>query len=272
MSTASTTAEQAPLLSEPKRLLNVIIDPAATFRDLARAPRWWSPWLVLSVVSLVFVVLLSQRVGFEQLSANQIAMSSRADQFDKLPPAQQQQALTRSAMIMRAVTFGVPLTTLLMYVIIAGVLMGVFNAGMGADLKFSTMLAIATYSGVVHVIGTVMAIALLVAPGLEPDKYNIANPSGTNIAYYLDPATANKFLYNLLSGVDVIAIWLIVLMGIGVATLSKVKRATAIATIGGLYLAWKLITAALSAAFWAPRTQFRPGKTPFPTPGFLNPI
>ncbi len=249
MSTASSTAQQTLSLPEPKRLLNVIIDPAATFRDLARAPRWWSPWLALSVVSLVFVVLLSQRVGFEQLSANQIAMSSRADQFEKLPPAQQQQALARSATIMRAVTFGVPVTTLLMYVIIAGVLMGVFNAGMGAQFKFPTMLAIVTYSGLIHVIGTVLAIVLLVAPGLEPDRYNIANPSGTNVAYYLDPVTANKFLYNLLTGVDVIAIWLIVLMGIGVATLSKVKRATAIATIAGLYLGWKLITAALSAAF-----------------------
>lgn len=120
---------------------------------------------------------------------------------------------------------------------------------MGADLKFPTMLAIVTYSGLVHLVGTVLAIVLLVAPGLQPDKYNIANPSGTNIAYYLDPATTNKFLYTMLSGVDAIAIWIIVLMGIGVAAVSKVKRGTAILTIAGLYLGWKLITGALAAAF-----------------------
>ncbi len=249
MSTPSATLEQAPPLSETKRLLNVIIEPVATFRDLLRTPRWWSPWLVVSAASLIFVVLLSQRVGFEQISANQIATSSRAEQFEKLPADQQQQALARSAMIIRAVSFGIPITTLLMYLIIAGVLVGVFNAGMGAEIKFPTMLAIVTYSGLVHLIGTALAIVLLVAPGLEPDKYNIANPSGTNPAYYLDPATANKFLYNLLTGVDVIAVWIIVLMGIGVATVSKVKRGTAIATIGGLYVGWKLISAALAAAF-----------------------
>ncbi|HVP44230.1 MAG TPA: YIP1 family protein [Terriglobales bacterium] len=242
-------SEQNPPLPEIKRLVNVISDPSATFGDLPRASRWWSPWLVVSAASLIFVVLLGQRVGFEQISANQIAISSRAEQFDKLPADQRQQALARSAVIVRVVSYASPITLLIVYAITAGILLGVFNAGMGAQLKFPTMLAIVSYSSLVHLIGTVLAIVLLVAPGLEPDKYNVANPSGTNIAYYLDPATTNKFLYALLSGVDAIVIWSIVLMGIGVATVSKVKRPTAIVTIAALYLGWKLLTGAMAAAF-----------------------
>lgn len=122
MSTANPTFEPAAPLSEMKRLLNVIIEPVATFRDLPRTSRWWSPWLVVSAASLIFAVLLSQRVGFEQISANQIAISSRAEQFDKLPADQQQQALARSAMIVRILSYGSPVTLLLMYVIVAGIL------------------------------------------------------------------------------------------------------------------------------------------------------
>ena len=249
MSTAGRTPEQAPPLSEPKRLLNVIIDPVTTFEDLQRTARWWSPWLVASAAALIFVVLLNQRVGFQQVSANQIAISNRAEQFDKLPADQRQQALARSASIVRVFSYAVPVTLLIMYLITAGILLGVFNAGMGAQIKFPTMLAIVAYSGLVHLVGTALAIVLLVAPGLEPDKYNVANPSGTNIAYYLDPATTNKFLYTMLSGVDAVVIWSIILMGIGIAAVSKVKRATAILTIAGLYLGWKLLTGALGAAF-----------------------
>ncbi len=248
MSTVSPSLGNPPL-PESQRLLHIFTEASATFRDLPRAARWWSPWLIVSVMSLIFVVLLSQRVGFEQISANQIAMSSRAEQFDKLPADQQQQALARSSAIVRVVSYASPIMMLIMYVITAGILLGVFNGAMGAELKFPTMLAIVTYSALVHVIGVVLAIVLLVAPGLKPDAYNVANPSGTNIAYYLDPVTTNKFLYNLLSGVDAIVIWSIVLMGVGVAAVSKVKRGTAILTIAGLYIVWKLATGALSAAF-----------------------
>jgi hypothetical protein len=45
----------------------------------------------------------------------------------------------------------------------------------------------------------------------------------------------------------VIAIWTIVLMGIGFACNSKVKRSTAIAIVAGWYLFWKLGAAALAA-------------------------
>jgi len=249
MSTTPALPETASGLSEPKRLWNVFFEPVATFRDLLRVNRWWSPWLVASAASLVFFVVLGQRVGFEQISANQIAMSSRAEQFEKLPPAQQQQAMARSAAILRFFSYGSPATLLLMYVIIAGVLVGLFSGGMGAAIKFSTMLAIVAYSNLVHLIGTAFAIVLLAVPGLHPDQYNVSNPSGTNIAYYLDPATTNKFLYNMLTATDIISIWSIVLMGIGVATVSKVKRGTAILCIAGLYLGWKLLTAGLAAAF-----------------------
>jgi hypothetical protein len=49
------------------------------------------------------------------------------------------------------------------------------------------------------------------------------------------------------SGLDVLVIWSIVLMGIGFACNSKVKRSTAIGVVAGWYVFWKLVTAALAA-------------------------
>jgi hypothetical protein len=58
---------------------------------------------------------------------------------------------------------------------------------------------------------------------------------------------ANKFLYVMASGLDVLVIWSILLMGIGFSLNSKVKRSTAIMIIAGWYLFWKLAMAALAA-------------------------
>jgi hypothetical protein len=74
----------------------------------------------------------------------------------------------------------------------------------------------------------------------------VNNPVATNPAYFMDPA-GNKFLYGMASALDVIALWTIVLLGIGFSSNSKVKRSTAIILVAAWYLFWKLGAAALAA-------------------------
>jgi hypothetical protein len=62
----------------------------------------------------------------------------------------------------------------------------------------------------------------------------------------MDPV-ANKFLYGMVSALDVFVIWSIVLMGIGFAANSRVKRGSAIGIIFAWYLVYKLIISGLSA-------------------------
>jgi hypothetical protein len=79
---------------------------------------------------------------------------------------------------------------------------------------------------------------------LDKEAFNVRNPVATNPAYFMDP-TANKFLYGMASALDIFAIWTIVLVGIGFACNSKVKRGTAIGIVAGWYLVYKLIFSAL---------------------------
>jgi small-conductance mechanosensitive channel len=64
----------------------------------------------------------------------------------------------------------------------------------------------------------------------------------------MDP-TGNQFLYGMASALDVFIIWTIVLMGIGFACNSKVKRSTAIVIVAGWYLLYKLVSSGMAAAF-----------------------
>src|SRR5277367_5814311 len=238
---------EEPPLSEGARIIDTFIAPSKTFNDLRRNASWWAPWLLISVVTLLFVFVMGKQIGFEQISKNAVAQSSHAEQFEKLSADQQARQLQLSATIARYISYSLPVIQLISFVVIAAVLMAAFNFGAGAALKFKTSLAIVVYSTLPGIIGAVLGIVSMFA-GVDPAGFNAQNPVATNPAHFMDP-TGNKFLYGMASALDVFILWNIVLIGIGFACNSKVKRSTAIAIVAGWYLFYKLIGAGMAAAF-----------------------
>jgi hypothetical protein len=239
-----TMSEPAPL-SEGARIVNTFIAPSKTFTDLRRNASWWGPWLLISIFALIFIYSMDKKIGFEQINRNEIAHSARADQFDKLPADQQQSQLKIANAFVRYLSYGIPVMILLYLAIVAVVLWATFKFATGADVSFKTAYAIIFYAGLPGIIGSILGTISMYA-GVDPEGFNVNNPVATNPAYFMDRA-GNKFLYGMASGLDVLVIWSIVLMGIGFSCNSKVKRSTAIAVVAGWYLFWKLVTSALAA-------------------------
>jgi hypothetical protein len=125
--------------------------------------------------------------------------------------------------------------------------MATFKFGAGANVSFKTSLAIVIYGSLPYIIGAGLGTISMFA-GVDPSGFNVQNPVATNPAYFMDRA-GNKFLYSMASALDVFIIWGIVLMGIGFACNSKVKRSTAIAIVAGWYVVYKLISAGLGTMF-----------------------
>jgi hypothetical protein len=242
-----TPTPEPPPLSAGARIVNTFIAPTKAFTDLRRSPSWWAPWLLISIFSLVFVFVMGRQIGFDQVTKNSIAQSSRAEQVEKLPPDQRARQLEISTTITRYISYSLPVINLIVFAVIAAVLMGVFNFAAGAGVPFKTSFAIVTYASLPGIIGAVLGIVSLFA-GIDPAGFNPQNPVATNPAYFMDPL-GNKFLYGMASALDVFIAWNIVLMGIGFACNSKVKRSTAIAMVAGCYLVYKLVGAGIGAAF-----------------------
>jgi hypothetical protein len=234
-----------PALSEGARIINTFIAPSKTFTDLRRSASWWGPWLLISIFSLLFIYSMDRQIGFEQISRNEIAHSSRADQFDKLPADQQAKQLRISNGFVRFFSYGIPVMILIYFAVTAVVLWATFKFAAGASVSYRTAYAIVFYASLPGIVSAILGTISMFA-GVNPEGFNVNNPVATNPAYFMDP-TANKFLYGMVSGLDVIVIWTIVLMGIGFSCTSKVKRSTAIALVAGWYVFWKLAMAALAA-------------------------
>ena len=245
-SSVAVPAPEAPGLSEGARIINTFIAPSKTFTDLRRNASWWGPWLLISIFALIFVYSENRQIGFEQISKNEVEHSKRADQFDKLPPDQQQKQLSISSAFVRYFSYGIPVTVLLFFAIMTTVLWMTFRFGTGADISFKTAYAILFYASLPGIIGSILGTISLYA-GVNPEGFDINNPVATNLAHLLDKATTGKFVYSLASALDLLSIWTIVLMGIGFSSTSKVKRSTAIAVVAGWYLFWKLAAAGLAS-------------------------
>jgi len=236
-----------PRMSEGARILNTFIAPSKTFTDLRRSAAWWGPWLLISVFSIAFMATVSKQVTFEQASKNQIEHSTkRAEQFDKLPPDQQQKQLQLSAKIFGFFAYGSPLLIPFYFLIATVAVWATFKVGAGADTTFGQAYAIMMYASLPGIIGAILGIISLFA-GVNPEGFDINNPVGTNIAYYLDPETTGKFIRAFSSTFDVLSIWTVILISIGYACTSKVKRSTAITIVAAWFILFKLIGAALAS-------------------------
>ncbi len=233
-------------LSQGARIIDTFIAPSKTFTDLRRSASWWAPWLLIAISAALFAFAMGKQVGFEQISKSRVEHSKRAEQFDKLPADQQAAQLRISAKIVAFFTYFSPFLILLYALIGTLVLWLTFKLILGAETTFGQAYAITMYSWLPGVIGGILGTISLFA-GSNPEGFDINNPVGTNLGYYLDPETTGKFVRAMASSLDVFTIWTIVLVGIGYSCTSKVKASTAIIVVAVWYLVFKLLTSGLGA-------------------------
>ena len=245
---AQPQAPEPQPLSEGARLLNTYIDPPRTFNDLRRKATWFVPWLLIALFGYGFIGAAAQKIGFAQLSQNEMhANPKQAERIDAMPADQRQKALEVSATITKVFAFASPFIFLLIAVIIAAVLMGTFNFALGAELKFGAALAVVMYAYLPSLVKSVLAIASIYA-GASPEGFLMRNPVASNLGALVD-ITQHPVLFAAGTWVDIFSIWIVVLMGIGFACVARVKRASALGVVFGWYILIALISTGFAALF-----------------------
>lgn len=245
---ASTPAPQ-PALSEAQRILNTFFAPSKTFADLKRKPSWWVPWLLISIVSLLFMYAVTQKIGGEQLAQNYLRNHPKmAERLEKAPPEQQERQMRMMATSFKYFGYAVPVFTLVLWLIIAGVIMATMNFGAGAEIPFRTSMAVVAYSWLPFLVHGLLALVILFA-GVAPDAFNLENPVATNLGFLIADPASSPGLYRLAASIDIFSIWVVILMGLGFATVSKLTRSTATIIVAAWWLLVVLVRAGWAAAF-----------------------
>jgi hypothetical protein len=247
MSDMAVNAETYPPLRQVERVVDTFIAPSKTFTDILRSSAWWLPWLLSVVVTLAFGVAIQQKVGWDKTYNNILLQSSPAqqDRLAQLPPDQQARQKQIATAVTQYILWASPLLGLLFAAIVAGVLMLTLNFGLGAHVRFAQMFALWMYATLPWVIQGALGIIVLFA-GLDADSFNLKNPVGTNIGYYLSPDLP-QWLIAFGTAMDVVTIWVLILLTIGCATIGKTKRSTAAAVVWGWWILVTLVKVGVAA-------------------------
>jgi hypothetical protein len=241
--TAAPASAVNPPQSQPSRIVNTFIAPGRAFAGLRDARAWWMAWLLIAATSILFFYAIDMKIGMDQVMQQEFARNTRAsDRMERIPPEQKAQVLQRAAGVSRVIGYAAPVTSLVIFLAIAGVLAATFNFGLGAEVPYGVALAITVYGMLPQAIKNLLGTAALML-GANTEGFNLHNPVASNPAAFLDPA-GSKFLYTICTGLDLFTLWSVVLLGIGFAAQSKIRRSLAVATVAACLVVMKLVQAA----------------------------
>lgn len=228
------SAVPAPGLNQVERVVDAYIAPSKTFADIRRSASWWLPFLLSVIIGLAFAYSVDRQIGFEQVAQANVNRSAQMqDRMATLSDAQRQQMLHTIATSTRIISYAYPFVAFIVALIVAGILMVSFNLGLGASAPYKQYLAVWFYASLPFVIKYLLA-AIVIFAGAGAEQFDMRNPVGTNIGWYLTDAP--QWLRTLCSSADIFTIWVVVLLTIGCATIAKISRGRAAIVVVGWWL------------------------------------
>ena len=243
-----TAAEEAPGLSQLQRVVNTFTAPSKTFEDIKRGNRsWWMPLILLAVVGYIFFAVVYTQIGMKQVTDNQMRLNpQQAERMAQAPPEQRDKIENFSIYVTEGFFIASPVLVLGGLALVSLVLMATINFGFGGRAKYSSVLAVCFYTSLPSIVKTLLGIVVIYA-GVAPESFNIKNFAPTNVGAFLDPIETNKALYAFATSLDVIQIWSMILLAIGLATVAGVKRGSGYIAVIGWWVIIVLIGVGVAA-------------------------
>jgi hypothetical protein len=222
-------------LTQVERVVDAYVAPTKTFVDIRRDASWWLPFLLSIVISLTFAYAVDRQIGFDQVAQANINRNVQAQQrMNAMPDAQRQQGMHVIATTIKIGSYAAPLIGLIFALIAAGILMMSFNFGLGAKASYKQYLAVWFYAGLPFLIKFLLA-AIAIFAGVNTDQFDINNPVGTNVGWYLT-SDVPLWLRTLFSSADIFTIWVVILLILGCSTVARVKRSSAALLVIGWWV------------------------------------
>jgi general stress protein CsbA len=225
--------------SLPARFVGILFAPRATYAAVAAQPRWLGIFLTVYLITAsAATALMSTEIGRNALLDQQIA------QQESFGRKMTQDQIDRLEKISAYYVYGAPVIQLVSLsigcLVIAGIAFAVFNAVLGADTSFKQVFAVVAHSGVI-----LATLSLFTTP-LAYVRESLSG--ATNLAVFLPFLDETSFVARLLGSIDLIFIWWMLSLAIGLGVLYRKRTGPIAATMFAVYGAIAVIIAAIKTA------------------------
>ncbi len=233
-------------LSQVERVVDTFVAPSKTFTDILRSTSWWLPFLLYMIVAAIFAFSVDKRIGYDVVAEQAVQQSQMAqDRMANLAPDVRAKAIHQQAVITRYSSYASGVLFLIFALIGALLNWATINFGFGAKTTFGQNFALQMYASLPIMLKSFLS-AVLVFAGVGTESFNMQNPIGTNLGYYLGDSahwmrTAGTFF-------DLFGFWSMALSIIGLACISGKSKGQAAMVVVGWWLILVLVATGFTAA------------------------
>ena len=215
---AQATPEAAPM-GLVSRFIGIITAPRETFAKVAAHPRWlWMLVLIIVVSGGLATWFQSTEVGRQATFDQSVKfMESFGMKLNDKAYDQMQQQMMDAPVWRTVLQTGVSVAVMVpvMYLVIAGILFGVFTAALGGGATFKQVIATVVHAGVISTLGQVFTYPIF--------YLRESMTSATNLAVLFPMLAEKSFLAKFLGMVDLFTVWWVLVLAIGLAVLYRRK-------------------------------------------------
>jgi hypothetical protein len=224
-------------------LAGLYTSPTETFRSIVSRPTFLAPFLILMFLTVGFTALWMSKVDPVAFMREQIEQSPRAAD---MPPEQKEQVIQTQAKFFKYFAVMPAIVVPIFYLLTSLLYLAIFRFLYGADLTFKQSLAIVLWAFLaVSLVSTPLMVAVFALKGdwnLDPNSVLQAN-----LSLILDKATAPKWLYSLLSSIDLFSFWIMALLAAGYGVASRRTMGGAFAGVAAPWIFYVLIKVGFAA-------------------------
>ncbi|HEX7051590.1 MAG TPA: YIP1 family protein [Longimicrobiales bacterium] len=226
---ATTATAATPSASLWEDFIDIFYAPTSVF-ERRKDGRFLLALIVLTVV-IVLLLVVDLRALAPMFDAEATRMIERMRAQNPQIPAEQLQAVRqwsgRGALIGGAIFFPMSLLVLGLTVWLVGKLFG-------ATMSVKTALMVGTYAEMPRILEQLAWIGqgYLLDPAQLDSRYSVV----LGLARFLDPNTASGAVMALAARVDLFALWVTVLIGLGLHVTGRISKGSAFAAAGLVWL------------------------------------
>jgi hypothetical protein len=210
-------SEAPPAQGIAWRLQAIFLEPSRAFEAVNIRPMWIVPLIICIVLSLIATAVIYSKVDMRQVTEQYLRESpmTRNMSNDEIRDLAQQQADSPVAAFFRWA--GPLLSAPLLVFVMSGLLMLLVYLA-GSETRFWKVVGVVSWSFLAYSLISSVLVMLVFSLSSDPQSLNLQNPLYTNLGHLLS-SKDSPALYSVVSRIDLLTLYVLVLMGMG---LSKV--------------------------------------------------
>ncbi|MCE1163851.1 MAG: YIP1 family protein [Bacteroidetes bacterium] len=254
----SNPVENAPVAETPEQLTvsdaitGVFTSPGETFETIVRTPKktyWVIPVIISVVVGIVLTFLFfrdeqlisgvmdKQKAALEKRMEEQVKSGKISGEQAKVSIEQAEKFMDPKGAFFQIIGYGGALVSPFLILFVLSLVYLVALKIMKAEFEFTNILNVVGLSMLVTIVGAVIGFVLSVITG---------EMSTVSLGLVLKDSSVGLKVHELISKIDVFAIWFYFLIGIGLSKIGKITSGKAYGVVFGIWILWIIVTSTVS--------------------------